>query len=43
MCDVLFSVERGYHEYKDNWVAVVAWLVSCHAGENLPIVKIDLL
>ena len=32
MCDVSFSVEavvRGYHEYKDNWVAVVGEELSC--------------
>ena len=32
MCDMSFSVEavvRGYHEYKDNWIAVVGEEFSC--------------
>ena len=32
MCDVSFSVEdvvRGYHKYRDIWVAVVGEEVSC--------------
>ena len=41
MCDVSFSVEKGYHEYKDNWVAVVGEL-SCRREPTVPIVKIDL-
>ena len=41
MCDVSFSVEKGYHGYKDNWVAVVGEL-SCRREPTVPIVKIDL-